>query len=106
MATAYRLLPKTGTHRHEGKDYKGGEIIESETDLIARFPQKFEKVEAVQVVQTQDATDDFPAAGENGLQVQQRGGWYYLLHDGLEVSGALRQTAVEDAVFDWIEQNA
>jgi hypothetical protein len=100
------MLPNTGTHRVNGQDYKGGDVIESDRDLTALFPQKFELVETLAEVTAKDVTDTFPAAGENGLQVQQRGGWYYLLRDGLEVSGALRSAAVEDAVYDWIENNA
>ena len=102
---AYRLLPNTGTHRQGGVNYRGGDVVESDVDLVALFPQKFEKTAPTQP-QSIDVTDSFPEAGRNGLRVEQRGGWYYLIQDELEVSGALRLPAVDDAVFDWVEKNA
>ncbi|GAF74083.1 unnamed protein product [marine sediment metagenome] len=40
----YRLLPKTGSHIQNGKEYKAGDIVDSEMDLVTKFAGKFEKV--------------------------------------------------------------
>lgn len=105
--TAYRMLPHTGTHRQGGRDYNGGETVESEMDLATVFPLKFERV-LVEPQQAQtDATAMFTAAADNGLTVQQRGAWFYVCGpDGPEISGALRKGAVEDFVWDYVEESA
>ena len=105
--TTYRQLPKTGTHRQDGHDYNGGDTVESELDLAAVFPLKFERVLVEPQQGHADATDKFAAATDNGLTVQQRGGWFYVCGaDGPEISGALRREAVEDFIWDYVEESA
>lgn len=40
----FKLKEKTGSHIEDGKKYKPGEVVESDRDLVAAFPEKFERV--------------------------------------------------------------
>ena len=38
----FRIKAKAGTHRENGRTYKAGDVVESNSDLINLFPEKFE----------------------------------------------------------------
>lgn len=64
----FRLKPKCGPHVQGGKQYEPGDVVESEGDLAAVFPGKFEKVgDSVPTPQPPSAVP-FPG-GENATDV-------------------------------------
>lgn len=93
-----------GTHRHQGRTYRRGDVIDSETDLRDAFPSKFELLDAVQDVMSTtttqttqapeepdeeginpnlgtDVTRDFENARANDLLVYKKQGLYYVCDD-------------------------
>lgn len=94
----FRLLHSV--HIAQGRAYQKGDIVESNSDLTQRFPLKFERLTASEVVEApsravpipseapvavpsakgggmtpfgEDVSEDFPIAGESDLQVFQKG---------------------------------
>lgn len=67
----YRLLPRVGSHVEDGVIYKASDekVIESETELDVRFPNKFQKLEfaptIAPTVQSEQKSSESVAVSEN-----------------------------------------
>lgn len=48
----YRLLPRTGCHYENGRKYEPDDLVESDSELDVRFPNKFQKIEYAPAVAT------------------------------------------------------
>jgi hypothetical protein len=67
---SFKLL--NGIHFQDGKKYKEGDVVESPHDLVALFPQKFEKVAAPVSEKTPAGWDDEDDRGEEGAGSKHR----------------------------------
>jgi hypothetical protein len=89
----FRLKDKVGSHFENGKEYKSGEVVNSNNDLIALFPEKFEKVnDSSEEKESSDSpknygtnvTKNFPEAIELGVTIfrKRNEGFFVIDEDG------------------------
>lgn len=100
----FRLLHSV--HIAQGRAYQKSNVVESNSDLTQRFPLKFERLTASEVVEApsravpvpseapaavpsakggemspfgEDVSEDFPIAGESDLRVYQKGTSFFVV---------------------------
>lgn len=65
----YKLL--VGTHQEEGKEYSGGQVVESKHDLVKMFPNRFEEYEEPRAPRD-TPNDDHPSTKQEVTEASSR----------------------------------
>ena len=117
-----KYINNGGSHFHRKTDgtyieVKNGDVIETESNLASRFPEKFQKVSGEDTIEQdsgssgsdgafegQDVTDKFPLAKENDLTVLKDGKKYTILEDGEVITEEPlgSKAAVTDFLNDYV----
>jgi hypothetical protein len=104
-----RLKAGVGGHREgigaNAINYKAGDTVASDLDLINAFPGKFEDPRATGGLE-EDISSEFDGCEEAGVVVIKRSGRYYVCGPGGagdEISGVLKKADVEDFIYEHIE---
>jgi hypothetical protein len=123
----FKVLPKVGSHSDGRQTYRSGEVVESDVDLAALFPNKFEKLQEIRPVRRmddevvgppveamgpapakrppgrpKDVTKEFPLAAEKELRVTKSGSHYTVVEiDRPQVN--LFESDDAAAVQSWME---
>lgn len=126
----FRLKPNVGAHV-EGRGasiatYRAGDVVESDKDLAAKFPHKFERVAeikpvAVDVPETapekpaskpkgrpgrpkgQDVTAQFSGAAEKDLKIVLKDD-LYVVYDADRPTVVLDSFETKDALTEWLSE--
>lgn len=119
----FRLKKRCGSHievdkKGEPVEYKAGDIVESERDLVALFSNKFEALYSAEPVSSPDiplpsipageldvdVTDSFTDGKAVGVRIFEKANWYTVIdaEDGKSLSEKkLRKSQVEDLIAEY-----